>query len=80
VGVDTTNTVTVSGTPTDPRTGAVMAPDVAAAAGATVVVDDGLLPSTGGRGLIPLWLIAAILALGGALVYTASRRTSSRGT
>jgi uncharacterized repeat protein (TIGR01451 family) len=74
---DTTNTVTVSGVPSD-LDGNRIGPDVAASATATVDVDEGVapeaegeLPFTGSR--LPLGVAVALLCSGAALVLAARR-------
>ncbi len=67
---DTTNVVTVTGTPTDPD-GNRIGPDVSADDEAVVEVIDEL-PATG---IAPIWMaMAALLAALGALILVANRR------
>ena len=67
---DTTNVVTVTGTPTDPD-GNPIGPDVSADDEAVVEVIDEL-PATG---IAPIWMaMAALLAALGALILVANRR------
>lgn len=81
ITVTTLNTVTAIGTPRNPTTGEVLAPDVSAVARATVTVDSsvtrpptGQLPGTGFDGSRLLWLVLALVTLGGAMRLSASRR------
>ena len=67
---DTTNVVTVTGTPTDPD-GNPISPDVSADDEAVIEVIDEL-PATG---IAPIWMaMAALLAAVGALILVANRR------
>jgi uncharacterized repeat protein (TIGR01451 family)/LPXTG-motif cell wall-anchored protein len=67
---DTTNVVTVTGTPTDPN-GNPIGPDVSDDDEAVVEVIDEL-PATG---IAPIWMaLAALLAAAGALILVANRR------
>ena len=83
VSVDTTNVVTAVGTPTDPRTGAVMAPDVSATDIARVTVDTvgsggGKLPPTGSGGALPWQLMGLVVLFGAALSVTSRLLSRSR--